>query len=91
MIGAVLTGAVEANPPGLKGEYKKPTINQRFFGADLAMVGNERDEYATNLVSYAVKILRAKKGDQPQAQTVTSSWSGGDTAINAHEDEEVLH
>jgi len=64
MIGAVLTGAIEANPPELKGKYKKPTINQRFFGADLAMVGNERDEYATNLASYAVKILRAKKGDQ---------------------------
>ena len=35
--------------------------------------------------------IRDKKEDQPQAQTFTISWSGGDTAINAHEDEEVLH
>ena len=35
--------------------------------------------------------IRDKKEDQPQAQTFTCSWSGGDTAINEHEDEEVLH
>ena len=35
--------------------------------------------------------IRDKKEDQPQAQTFTISWSGGDTAINAYEDEEVLH
>jgi len=35
--------------------------------------------------------IRDKKEDQPQAQTFTISWSGGDTAVNAHDDEEVLH
>lgn len=35
--------------------------------------------------------IRDKKEDQPQAQTFTISWSGGDTAVSAHEEEEVLH
>ncbi len=64
MIGILLTGAISAAPEELKGKYKKPVINQRLFGQDLSMVGNERDEYATNLAAYAVKLLRDKGGDQ---------------------------
>jgi len=51
-------------PAGFKGKYEKPTVNQRLFGEDLSMVGNERDEYATNLAAYAVKVVTAKKADQ---------------------------
>lgn len=48
----------------LQGEYKKPVINQRLFGEDLSMVGNERDEYASNLAAYAVKVVTDGKGSQ---------------------------
>ena len=34
--------------------------------------------------------IRDKKEDQPQAQTFTISWAGGDTAVTG-EDDEVLH
>tara|TARA_R100001509_G_scaffold23081_1_gene12318 strand:- start:129 stop:563 length:435 start_codon:yes stop_codon:yes gene_type:complete len=34
--------------------------------------------------------IRDKKEDQPQAQTFTISWAGGDTAISGDE-EDVLH
>ena len=34
--------------------------------------------------------IRDKKEDQPQAQTFTISWSGGDTAISGDE-EELVH
>ncbi|BDS08912.1 hypothetical protein NT6N_39520 [Oceaniferula spumae] len=46
------------------GKYEKPTINQRLFGDELSMVNNERDEYATNLAAYAVKVVHEKKADQ---------------------------
>ena len=35
--------------------------------------------------------IRDKKEDQPQAQTFTISWAGGDTAVSATDDDEVLH
>ncbi|MFK7909526.1 MAG: hypothetical protein AB8F34_02885 [Akkermansiaceae bacterium] len=60
----LLAGVVQSAPSELKGDYKKPTINQRLFGADLSMVGTERDEYASNLAAYAVKNLRDRNGDQ---------------------------
>ena len=34
--------------------------------------------------------IRDKKEDQPQAQTFTISWAGGDTAVTG-DDDEVLH
>ena len=48
----------------LKGNYKPPTINRGYFRDDLSMVGNERDEYATNLAAYAVKMIEKNKGSQ---------------------------
>lgn len=53
----------------LKGKYSEPKINKRLFGDDLAMVNNERDEYATNLAAYAVKIIKASNGDQASLDT----------------------
>lgn len=47
-----------------QGKYEKPTINQRLFGNELSMVNNERDEYATNLAAYAVKVVQERKADQ---------------------------
>ena len=47
-----------------QGKYKKPTINQRLFGDELSMVNTERDEYASNLAAYAVKIVLEKKANQ---------------------------
>lgn len=36
--------------------------------------------------------IRDKKEDQPQAQTFTISWAGGDTAVSAtDEDDAVVH
>ena len=64
MIGVLLTGVISAAPDELQGKYEKPRINPRLFGEELSMVGNERDEYASNLAAYAVKNLRDKKGDQ---------------------------
>jgi len=34
--------------------------------------------------------IRDKKEDQPQTQTFSISWAGGDTAISANEDDEQL-
>ena len=48
----------------LKGRYTEPRINLRMFGEDLSMVNNERDEYATNLAAYAVKVILESSGDQ---------------------------
>lgn len=65
VLGVLLTGVVSAAPASeLKGKYKKPAINQRLFAAGLSMVGTERDEYATNLAAYAVKVLRENGGTQ---------------------------
>ena len=47
-----------------KGKYKKPTVNQRLLGDNVAMVNNERNDYATNLVAYAVNTVRASKANQ---------------------------
>lgn len=47
-----------------EGTYKKPVINLRLFGEDLSMVNNERDEYATNLAAYAVKVVLEGKANQ---------------------------
>ena len=57
-------GLSQGEATNFQGKYKKPIINQRFFGDALSMVGSERDEYATNLTAYAVKIVLAKKADQ---------------------------
>lgn len=35
--------------------------------------------------------IRDKKEDQPQAQTFTISWAGGDHAVSATDDDEVVH
>ena len=35
--------------------------------------------------------IRDKKEDQPQAQTFTISWAGGDTAVSATDEEDVIH
>ena len=65
LLGTVfLWGGAVINASELKGKYVKPLINPRLFGEDLAMAGNERDEYATNLAAYAVKNLRDSKADQ---------------------------
>lgn len=65
MLGVFFASFTSVSAKGeLKGEYKKPVIDQRLFGAGLSMVGNERDEYASNLAAYAVKILRDSGGDQ---------------------------
>lgn len=65
LLALLLSGPVSAAPGSeLEGSYKKPTVNQRLFGPDLSMVGNERDEYASNLAAYAVKILRQSQGGQ---------------------------
>ena len=53
----------------LKGEYKVPVIDKRLLGEKLSMVNNERDEYATNLAAYAVKIVMESKGDQSSLDT----------------------
>jgi hypothetical protein len=53
----------------LQGKYKPPTINRRLFGDELSMINNERDEYATNLAAFAVKTVRARKGDQSSLDT----------------------
>lgn len=57
-------GVTEAAQSELKGKYSEPKINKRLFGDDLAMVNNERDEYATNLAAYAVKRILESSGDQ---------------------------
>ncbi|MBK1854515.1 hypothetical protein JO972_06070 [Verrucomicrobiaceae bacterium 5K15] len=57
-------GGAIAEPSGFQGKYQKPSINQRLFGEELAMVGTERDEYAANLAAYAVKVVQEHKADQ---------------------------
>lgn len=57
-------GSIHAARSELKGVYSEPRINKRLFGNDLSMVNNERDEYATNLAAYAVKIIQESSGDQ---------------------------
>lgn len=47
-----------------QGNYRKPQINQRLFGGKLSMVNTERDEYATNLAAYAVKVVQGQNADQ---------------------------
>ncbi|MBT8036769.1 MAG: hypothetical protein KJO21_04415 [Verrucomicrobiae bacterium] len=64
-----LAGLVQAAGPELKGSYREPTINKRMFGDDLAMVNNERDEYATNLAAYAMKIILDSSGSQNSLDT----------------------
>ncbi len=61
---ATIAIPVLAATPELKGKYQEPKINQRLFGQDLSMVNNERDEYASNLAAYAVKIIQTSKGEQ---------------------------
>lgn len=48
----------------LQGEYLLPSINRRFFGDELSMTNNERDEYATNLAAIAVQRVQQSKGAQ---------------------------
>ncbi len=59
--GAGLASAAESE---LQGKYTEPMINLRLFGDDLSMVNNERDEYATNLAAYAVKVILESSADQ---------------------------
>lgn len=66
---ATMLGEAYAAPSELKGNYSEPKINKRLFGDDLAMVNNERDEYATNLAAYAVKIIQDSQGDQNALDT----------------------
>ena len=61
---ALLVTPALAAASELKGKYQEPKINQRLFGQDLSMVGNERDEYASNLAAYTVKLIQASKGEQ---------------------------
>ncbi len=47
-----------------QGAYKKPVINLRLFGEDLSMGNSERDDYASNLAAYAVKMVLKQNADQ---------------------------
>ncbi len=38
-------------------DYKAPTVKESFFGNELGMLNRERDEYATNLASYAGNLI----------------------------------
>jgi len=66
---AVMVIPVLAASSELKGKYQEPKINQRLFGQELSMVNNERDDYASNLAAYAVKIIQASKGEQESLDT----------------------
>ena len=55
---------LSASAPDFESKYKKPVIDFRHYASGLAMMGPERDEYATNLASIVVKTIRDAKGDQ---------------------------
>lgn len=66
---SLLVGTVCGAKSEMQGQYKPPVINKRLFGEDLSMVDNERDEYATNLAAYAVKVIKEAQGDQASLDT----------------------
>lgn len=60
----ISSSALVAAPSELKGKYQKPVIDKSLFAQGLAMLGTERDDYATNLAAYAVRIIRDSNGSQ---------------------------
>ncbi len=64
-----MSGMLDAAQSELKGRYTEPEINRHLFREGLSMINSERNDYATNLTAYAVKVVQESGGDQESLDT----------------------
>ena len=76
---------------GLAMEPLPKTTDPRFLNAEVQRRRLEIDTLKWTTARNQPFGIRDKKEDQPQAQTFTISWAGGDHAVSATDEDEVLH
>ena len=50
-------------------EYNPPVVTQRIFGESVGMLAQERDDYATNLSTYAANLVVTEKATDESLET----------------------
>lgn len=71
-----MTEAQDVGPPppavgedAAKFDYTPPVVERQLFGNDVNMLAQERDEYATNLSTYAAKLVVDQKASEQSLLT----------------------